>query len=555
MQIIKAKKIYTMDNDLTVATGMVVDAGKIIEVGEFEELITKYDCDVNQEYSDQFIFPGFIEPHSHIMGPCLLLGATTLIDYKTWDCGKYGLFEACLTRDEMLSRLKHTFETEDKELYAFFGYHKEYHGELNRNSLDTLMKDKPVVIIFGTGHGAIMNTLGMEKFGFDQRDKTICGVGLDSNNDYTGVFCEQAFIPYMQGVLGALLSQEALIEGARKYLEHSKIHGTVAFSEYAGGAAAPIEKEIPFYQQLIKEEYPVQISYLIDYQSALQSQKFDEDKTFDYVKKLIKENQSEHFSVMNALKFFYDGAVIDHQIKLSEPLTNGHSDDWNYKFGEHNINTFVKDVERYWKDGFDFYVHSQGDESQLKWAEHIKELNDLHKREDYIASIQHFAFSNTEFFDYVKNNGLKMQISALPRYVDVWPMWKSVGLYPEKFLKEEFLRLKDVLNEANHFELSFHNDAQNNPTIPLYAVYKAVTRQPVDGDAIADGQNVDIISALKAITINAAKQNRIDSFLGSLVPEKRASFVVLDKDIVEENPEVLKDLKVAHLIMEGKSVF
>ncbi|MGR5984406.1 hypothetical protein ACUC2M_03295 [Bacillus cytotoxicus] len=77
---------------------------------------------------------------------------------------------------------------------------------------------------------------------------------------------------------------------------------------------------------------------------------------------------------MKALKFFFDGAVIDHQIMLSEPLTNGEVGKWNYDFKGHNIETFVEDFLPFWKNGYDFYIHSQGDLSQLTLAKKIKRI-------------------------------------------------------------------------------------------------------------------------------------------------------------------------------------
>ncbi len=42
MKIFKGKKIYLMDDAFTIATGVVEDEGKIIEAGDFDDLINKY---------------------------------------------------------------------------------------------------------------------------------------------------------------------------------------------------------------------------------------------------------------------------------------------------------------------------------------------------------------------------------------------------------------------------------------------------------------------------------------------------------------------------------
>ncbi|MFS0783603.1 amidohydrolase [Bacillus sp. 1P06AnD] len=555
MKIVKAKKIYTVDADFTTGTGLVMNEGKVVEVGDFDELLTKYEGEVDYSYSEQYIYPGFVEPHCHGIFSSIVFGAGPLIDFKKWDFGKYGHYPACLSHDEMMKRLKESFAEGGRENYIFYGYNKQYHGEITRKELDEMMPDAPVVLLHSTGHGAIFNTVGMKKFGFDQRDKNTYGCGLNEDGDYNGVFTEAAYMPFMGSFYQQVNTPEVLEEGRKKFLENAKIHGVIAVSEYMGGASAGLYPELDFYTKLATNEYPVHVSFLINFQNSLIRNENDADKTFEEIQSLLKKYDHENFKFMKALKFFFDGAVIDHQIKLSEPLTNGYSDDWNYKFLNHDIDTFVNDVKRYWENGYDFYVHSQGDESQITFAKKIKELLELYPREDYIASIQHFAFEDDEFFQFVKESDLHLQISALPRYMDVWNKWKEAGLYPDKFLTKEFLRLKDVLDDSEHFHLSFHSDAMNNPTTPLYEVYKAVTRRDINDHLINDdpSQCIDVQSGLKAITIEAAKQNRNEDQFGSLEPNKRASFVVFDNDFMNGDADLLKQ-PVKHLVMDGKEV-
>ncbi|MGI2731898.1 amidohydrolase family protein [Bacillus cytotoxicus] len=554
MKIFKGQKVYLMDDDFSTATGVVEENGKIIETGNFEELVKKYpEAEKIMTYENDYLYPGFVEPHSHPMLTSYFLGNCTLIDFKHWDFGKYGVAPACLTPEDMMNRLEKEVAKKEKDSFLFFGYNKQRHGTITAKELDQLEDQKPVVLLYGTGHGAVMNTCSMEKFGFNKIPKETFGCGLTEDGNYNGVFTETAYMPYISYLAPILYNNDNLEKGKNLYLENAKVNGIIATAEYMGGGTSGLENEIEFYQGFSNEDYPIHMSFLTNYQHVNNQFDNDNQKTFEYIDNMMSKYDTDDFKIMKALKFFFDGAVIDHQIMLSEPLTNGEVGKWNYDFKGHNIETFVEDFLPFWKNGYDFYIHSQGDLSQLTLAKKLKELLTKAPRDDYKMSIQHFAFSNDEFFEFVRANNLSISISALPAYMDIWPMWDKAGLYPKHFLTQNFLRLKDVTDD-DHFDLSIHSDACNMPTRPLYGVYKAVTRKDDTETKVKDDrpQNIDLITGIRAITIEAAKQNRNENLFGSIEPGKRASFVVFEKDLFDPKNDY-ENLKqnVKHLVING----
>lgn len=557
MKIFKGKKIYLMDDAFTIATGVVEDEGKIIEAGDFDDLINKYpQAEKVMNYENDYLYPGFVEPHSHPMLTSYILGNCTLIDFKYWDFGKYGEVPGCLDRQDMMERLKKELVKQEKGAFLFFGYNQQRHGKITAKELDQLEDKKPLVLLYGTGHGAVMNTYAIKEFGFDHVAKDTFGCGLTDEGDYDGNFTETAYMPYISYLAPVLYNNDNLERGKKLYLENAKVNGVIATAEYMGGGTSGIEKEIEFYKDFDQSDYPIHMSFLTNYQHVNNQFDNDNEKTFDYINQMMDKYDTANFKMMKALKFFFDGAVIDHQIMLSEPLTDGTVGKWNYDFKGHNIDTFVDDFLPFWQNGYDFYIHSQGDLSQLTLAKKLKELLDRAPRKDYKMSIQHFAFSNDEFFDFVRENNLSVNISALAAYMDIWPMWEKAGLYPKHFLTRNFLRLKDVIDDR-HFELSIHSDACNMPTRPLYGVYKAVTRRDDEDKEIGDSrvQTIDVVTGIRAITIEAAKQNRNEALFGSLEKGKRASFTVFENDLLDSTNH-FENLKqnVKQLIMEGKEI-
>ena len=82
-----------------------------------------------------------------------------------------------------------------------------------------------------------------------------------------------------------------------------------------------------------------------------------------------------------------------------------------------------------------------------------------------------------------------------------------------------------------------------------------VTRRSRSGDIIGPDQRVDVMTALKAMTIWPAWQHFEEKSKGSIEVGKLADFVILDQDPTAIDPETLDQIKVVQTIKEDKIVF
>ena len=57
--------IYTVDDNFSVKEAMAVDDGIILETGNAEDILAKYDADVILDAKASSIYPGFIDGHCH----------------------------------------------------------------------------------------------------------------------------------------------------------------------------------------------------------------------------------------------------------------------------------------------------------------------------------------------------------------------------------------------------------------------------------------------------------------------------------------------------------
>ncbi len=81
--------------------------------------------------------------------------------------------------------------------------------------------------------------------------------------------------------------------------------------------------------------------------------------------------------------------------------------------------------------------------------------------------------------------------------------------------------------------------------------YGAIFR-PNAGRVAGPQHKVDVETALKAITINAAYSIRLENEVGSIEPGKFANFTVLEQSPFEVDPIKLKDIKIWGTVLEGR---
>ena len=68
---------------------------------------------------------------------------------------------------------------------------------------------------------------------------------------------------------------------------------------------------------------------------------------------------------------------------------------------------------------------------------------------------------------------------------------------------------------------------------------------------MAPEQRISIDSAMRAITINAARMLGLEADIGSLAPGKKADFAVLEENPYQVPPMHLKDINVYGVVFEG----
>ena len=103
---------------------------------------------------------------------------------------------------------------------------------------------------------------------------------------------------------------------------------------------------------------------------------------------------------------------------------------------------------------------------------------------------------------------------------------------------------------------SSHHDAPVAFPDSMRVLDATVTRRARgSGRIVGPEHRVDVITALKAMTIWPAYHHFEEKTKGSLEPGKLADFAILSKDPTAVEPTTIADIKVTETVKEGKTIF
>ena len=108
--------------------------------------------------------------------------------------------------------------------------------------------------------------------------------------------------------------------------------------------------------------------------------------------------------------------------------------------------------------------------------------------------------------------------------------------------------------EERGIPFTIHADSPVVPMEPLRLVWAAVNRRTRSGAVIGEDQRIDVVRALRAVTLDAARQHFEEAVKGSLAPGKWADLVILDRSPLDD-PETIDQIRVLETIVGGETVF
>ncbi len=554
-KIFTAKKIYTMDEQYSEHEAIAIDNGKIVGLGTLDELIKKFGYEYDESFSENYVYPAWVEPHSHIGFSLLFLTLFEYIDMLEWDFGTR-VYKECLTREAMFENIR-TFikRNPNKKDYKFCGWTPMVHGDLTEKDLKGFT-DKPILFVSSSTHTwLVANGMGKKLNLLDQEDSPF--IGKDKDGKRNGKYSEQSALPALAPLFAE--AQKNLKKGYDRIWYLSKRYGVSSMTEHALGLW-DINSESLAIKHFVEEttKNKVRVVGLPWLQNWFKECDEDINKVMERMEKLEKQfnkKTSPNFFYDKWVKVHLDGAIKDQEIRLSMNFNNKEDKgNWNYLSKKHNMETIIDDLTPFWKKGYSFSFHTQGDGAHDKFLEIFDEMLKISPKGDKIFRLEHLGFAPDRFFEKIKSypKDSKPEISGFTMYNNLYSKaFDETDVIP-KIVRKDLSRFKSVLNSGSM--LSLHSDLPNMPTNPLLVAWEAVTRETIHGVSNNFSEDLTRREALTAITRDAAKMTKMGDKTGSLEVGKLADVNVFDVDLFKCEIDDWKDLPSTQTFFEGKKI-
>ena len=293
-----------MNPSMPEATAVAVRDGMIVETGTIETMqpwLEAHSHRIDERFSNHVIMPGFIDPHLHptlaaVLLPCHFI---TALEWKLPD----RVSRPVQGHNAYLDRLTEIEQSLDDpgEPLVTWGFHKIWHGEVDRQTLNGVSKTRPIIVWQRSFHEIIANDAAIDWMKLNRDD-----LGRHPQIELsTGRFFETGLSVALEGMKDYLYASARFRDGLEqvKRVVHFGGHTTI------GDMAVPLvdlEREWPQLLDVIeREDTPFRVQ-MIPRALARGGSIGRESEQLARVGGLIDRN-THRLQFQNGVKLFTDG--------------------------------------------------------------------------------------------------------------------------------------------------------------------------------------------------------------------------------------------------------
>ncbi len=517
--IVYNAKVYTVDSLFSTVEAFAVNNGVIVELGDSQDLLNKYDAKEKLDVEGKFIYPGFYDAHAHFFMLAEGMDEVNLVGSKSFD--------------EVLERLKaYAAANPDKKWIIGNGWDQnlwEVKDFPTKDSLDKYFPNIPIYLTRVDYHAALANSSALQKASLDSAYFVEGGViSVNEEGLPDGILIDNA----MQLVQSHIPKQQnsALLKILRRAQDSLLSVGLTSIVD-AGLTKEQIESLKIFYNEdsLAIRDYAMVLANEQSVKDYLRSGTFESDRL-----------------TVRSFKLMADGALGSRGACLLHPYHDAPTNGFLLQSPEE----FDKVIKRLANSNFQVNTHAIGDSAnRIILDTYGKYLKDGKKRRWRIEHAQIIAPN-----DFDKFKEFQIIPSVQPTHATSDMYWaedrigpdRIKGAYAYKKLLEEY----GLLALGSDFPVEHYN--------PLYGFHAAVARVDKVGFPEGGFQMENAITreqALRGMTIWAAYSCFQEKKRGSIEKGKDADFVILEDDIMTAPNEKLRDVKTLRTVIAGQTEY
>lgn len=527
------------------ATAVAVSGGRITAVGDLADLCGAGTVD--NTFADAVVLPGLIDQHLHpILGAGTL--TTEVIATEDWVLPQR-TFPAARSPGEYRRRLaeaERALADSDQWLFSW-GYHKLWHGDLDREALDAVSATRPIAVWQRSCHEWYLNTAAIAALGLTAGQMAGRGPASAMVDFDAGHWWEAGMNLLLPALTPILMSPQRLAAGLHQLVDYLHANGVTAINE--PGIMWAVEPWDLYQEILGAGETPFGSTFLVDARSQADAGMTPADAVADAQAQVARASSGKVRLLPNRVKLFADGAIISQLMQMRDPYLDdaGQPDLCHHGEWMMQPEVFRAFFTAYWEAGWQPHVHVNGDAGLDLVLDTVEACMAAYPRGDHRTVIVHFANSSEEQIDRIARLGCL--VSANPYYpVGFADQYSAHGLGAER--ADTMVRAASVRRRG--IPLSLHSDLPMGPAAPLALASFAVNRRTPAGRVVAPEQRISVHDALRAVTVEAAFSWRMENELGTISVGKAANFTVLAESPYTVDPERLSEIAVLGTVYEGR---
>jgi hypothetical protein len=534
--IYRGGPILTMDDAAPRAEAVAVRDGRILAVGTSDEVDEFRGAATRTvELDGRALLPGFVDSHGHVVMGGLQAMSANLLAPPDGEVKDIASLQQTL-RDWME---KNADVVESTNLIVGFGYDQAQLAELrapNRDDLDRVSSEVPIVVIHQSGHFGALNSKALAQAGITAQSEDPPGgvIRRQANGEPDGVLEENAFLGALVKLRGVLEPQhfEAFARAG------AKLWTSFGYTTAQEGRAMPDTVAIA---RKVAAEGGFEIDVVI-YPDVLVDREF--------IAANVSDQYENHMRVGGA-KLTIDGSPQGFTALRDRPYYApvGHYPPGYAGYAAATMEQVTDAVGWAFANGIQVLTHANGEGATDMLIAAVEAAVKEHGPGRRPVLI-HGQLMREDQVDALQRLGIFP--SLFPMHTFYWGDWHrdhTVGpANADDISPTGWVRKRGMM-------FGTHHDAPVAFPDSMRVLDATVTRRSRSGDILGPTHRVDVVTALKAMTIWPAWQHFEENDKGSIEAGKLADFVILSGDPTAVDPEMLDTLKVLATIKENRVVY
>ncbi len=534
--VFRASRIITMNRYQPVASHVAVRDGRILGVGELDELAGWGDYRLDERFADQVLLPGFVEGHSHLME-----GSMWRYPYVGYykRTGPDGRDQGGATSIDEVVDLLRRFEADMADPEApliAWGFDPIYFGgrRMDKRDLDKVSDRRFVAVVHSNFHVMNANSALLDAAGITPAIN-VAGIVKDENGQPNGELQEMA---------AKFLALDTM--GTDYFTEASEAPALHNFGRVACQTGVTCATDLynalpePAVENLLAATGAEDFRFRVV--PAFGGSSMPAAEGAKRVSELKRRSTDK--LIFGIVKLVTDGSIQGFTGRLKWPgYYNGAENGvWNVTPDElENV------VDAYHQGGHQIFIHTNGDEASEVALDAVEAVLARTPRGDHRHTLQHCQMADEAQFRRMARLGLCVNLFA--NHIFYWgDQHRDITVGPDR------AKRLDAAATAQRLGVPFaiHSDAPVTPLGPLFTAWCAVNRLTASGQVLGPEERISVADALYAITQGAAFTLKMDHQIGSIETGKWADFAVLDADPLAVPAAELKDVPIWGTVLGGR---